>query len=150
MGCGEVRWMDKEKLKSWNETIIAEFRANQGKVGGDFEGKPVLLLHTIGAKSGRERVNPLVYSKDGERIVIIASYAGAPRHPDWYHNLLEHCDVTLEVGAETFRARASVTEGEERQRLFDQQAAEMSIFKEYQAKTSRQIPVVVLERLQTA
>lgn len=142
--------MDIEQLKSWNERIVAEFRANQGKVGGDFEGKPVLLLHTIGAKSGRERLNPLVYSRDGDRYVIIASYAGAPRHPDWYYNLLEHRDVTLEVGTETFRARATVAEGEERQRLFEQQAEMMPVFHDYQAKTSREIPVVVLERLQTS
>lgn len=141
--------MDKQKLNSWNEGIIAEFRANEGRVGGDFAGKPVLLLHTMGAKSGKERVNPLVYSRDGDNFVIIASYAGAPRHPDWYHNILAQRDVTLEVGTETFRARATVSEGEERQRLFDAQAAEMPFFHEYQAKTERVIPVVTLERLQS-
>jgi deazaflavin-dependent oxidoreductase (nitroreductase family) len=141
--------MDTEKLNSWNEQIIAEFRANEGKVGGDFEGKPVLLLHTMGAKSGKERLNPLVYSLDDDRFVIIASYAGEPRNPDWFHNILAQRDVTLEVGKETFRARATIAEGEERQRLFDQQAAQMSIFHEYQAKTTRQIPVIILERLQS-
>lgn len=142
--------MDKDKLNSWNSNIIEEFRANDGQVGGDFLGKPVLLLHTIGAKSGQERINPLVYSVDDDRIVIIASFAGAPRHPDWFHNILSQQDVTLEVGTDTFRARATVTEGEERQRLFDQQAAEMPFFNDYQAKTDRVIPVVVLERLQTS
>ncbi len=142
--------MDKNKLNSWNSNIIEEFRANQGQVGGDFLGKPVLLLHTIGAKSGQERINPLVYSADGDRLVIIASFAGAPRHPDWFYNILGQRDVTLEVGTETFRARATVTEGDERQRLFNQQAAEMPFFHDYQAKTDRVIPVVVLERLQTS
>ena len=142
--------MDKNKLNSWNSNIIEEFRTNQGQVGGDFLGKPVLLLHTIGAKSGQERINPLVYSADGDRLVIIASFAGAPRHPDWFYNILGQRDVTLEVGTETFRARATVTEGDERQRLFNQQAAEMPFFHDYQAKTDRVIPVVVLERLQTS
>ena len=140
--------MDKEKLNSWNERIIEEFRANEGHVGGDFAGQPVLLLHTIGAKTGRERINPLVYTTDGEHLVIIASFAGAPRHPDWFYNILSQQDVTVEVGTERFRARATVTEGEERQRLFEQQAQQMPFFNDYQAKTTRQIPVVLLERLQ--
>lgn len=142
--------MDKEQLNSWNRNIIEEFRANGGQVGGDFAEQPVLLLHTIGAKSGQERINPLVYSVDGDRLVIIASYAGAPRHPDWFHNILGQQDVTLEVGTETYRARATVAEGDERQRLFDQQAALMPFFHDYQAKTRRVIPVVLLERLQTS
>lgn len=143
------RAMDKDQLNSWNQRVIEEFRANDGVVGGDFEGKPVLLLHTMGAKSGKERINPLVFSRDGERIVIIASYGGAPRHPDWYHNIKAQVDVTLEVGTERFRARAEEAEGEERQRLFDQQAAEMPFFNDYQAKTERTIPVFVLEKLQS-
>ncbi len=142
------RVMDKDQFNSWNQRVIEEFRANNGVVGGDFEGKPVLLLHTMGAKSGKERINPLVFSRDGDRIVIIASYGGAPRHPDWYHNIKAQVDVTLEVGTERFRARAEEAEGEERQRLFDQQAAEMPFFNDYQAKTERTIPVFVLEKLQ--
>lgn len=141
--------MDKDQLNSWNQRIIEEFRANDGVVGGEFEGKPVLLLHTMGARSGKERINPLVYSRDGDRFVIIASYAGAPRHPDWYYNIKAQVDVTLEVGTERFRARAEEAEGEERQRLFDQQAAQMPFFNDYQAKTDRVIPVFVLERLQS-
>jgi deazaflavin-dependent oxidoreductase (nitroreductase family) len=143
-----VLGMEKQQLQSWNDRIIAEFRANKGKVGGDFEGSSMLLLHTMGARTGKERVNPLVFSRDGDRYVIIASYAGAPRNPDWYYNIQAQRDVTVEMGTERFRARASIAEGEERQRLFDQQAAEMPIFNDYQTRTKRQIPVVILERLQ--
>ncbi len=130
----------------FNQQVIAEFRANGGKVGGPFAGSPMLLLTTTGAKSGQPRTMPLVYTTDGDRIVILASKGGAPTNPDWYHNLVANPTVTVEQGTEKFQARAVVTEGEERERLYDQQAALMPGFAEYQKKTTRQIPVVVLER----
>ena len=135
------------ELNEYNKQVIAEFRANEGKVGGQMENMPVILLTMTGAKSGRTITKPLVYTTDGERIVVIASFAGAPHHPGWYHNLVANPEVTLEIGTERFQARAEVTSGEERQRLFDAQAAQMPIFHDYQKKTSRQIPVVVFNRL---
>lgn len=134
------------EFNEFNRTLIAEFRANGGKVGGMFAGAPLLLLTTTGAKSGQPRTTPLVYTTDGDRIVIIASKGGAPTSPDWYHNLVANPAATIELGHETLPVRARVTEGEERQRLFDQQAALMPNFAEYQQNTTRQIPVVVLER----
>jgi deazaflavin-dependent oxidoreductase (nitroreductase family) len=131
----------------FNQSLIEEFRANDGKVTGVFAGRPLLLLTTTGAKSGRPRVSPLVYTTDGDRIVTIASKGGAPTNPDWYHNLVANPVVTVELPGETFQARATVIEGEERQRLYDAQAALMPGFAEYQQKTTRQIPVVVLERI---
>ena len=133
--------------QAFNQALIAEFRANEGKVGGQFAGRPLLLLSTTGARSGQTRTSPLAYTTDGERYVIIASKGGAPSHPDWYHNLVANPLVTVEVGTEQFQARATVAEGEERTRLFDQMAAQMPGFAEYQRNTERQIPVVVLERL---
>ena len=135
------------ELNEYNKQVITEFRANGGKVGGQMENMPVILLTMTGAKSGRTITKPLVYTTDGERIVVIASFAGAPHHPGWYHNLVANPEVTLEIGTERFRARAEVTSGEERQRLFDAQAAQMPIFHDYQKKTSRQIPVVVFNRI---
>jgi len=134
-------------MKEINRKVIEEFRANGGKVGGQFAGAPMVLLTTKGAKSGKTYVNPLVYSRDGDNFVIIASYAGGPKNPSWYHNLVAHPTPTLEIGAERFQAKASFASGAERERLFDQQAAQMPIFNEYQKKTARQIPVVVLERI---
>jgi deazaflavin-dependent oxidoreductase (nitroreductase family) len=131
----------------FNQAIIAEFRANGGRVGGRFAGRPLLLLTTVGARSGRERVIPLAYSADGERLVVMASKGGAPSNPDWYHNLVANPDVTVERGGERFRARATVTEGAERERLFAQMAAQMPGFAAYQEQTSRRIPVIVLDRL---
>ncbi len=134
-------------MRGFNEKLIEEFRANGGTVGGQFAGAPLLLLTTTGAKSGKERVSPLVYTTDGDRIVIIASKGGAPASPDWYHNLVAHPDVTVEIGMEKFAATATaLTEGAERDRLYDQQAALMPNFAEYQRNTTRRIPVVVLER----
>lgn len=130
----------------FNQQVIAEFRANGGKVGGPFAGSPMLLLTTTGAKSGQSRTTPLVYTTDGDRIVIIASKGGAPTNPAWYHNLVANPTATVEIGTETFQARATVAEGAERERLFNQQAAQMPGFAEYQKKTTRQIPVVILER----
>lgn len=135
------------ELNEYNKQVITEFRANEGKVGGQMENMSVILLTMTGAKSGRTITKPLVYTTDGERIVVIASFAGAPHHPGWYHNLVANPEVTLEIGTERFRARAEVTSGEERQRLFDAQAAQMPIFHDYQKKTSRQIPVVVFNRI---
>ncbi|MHB8646277.1 MAG: nitroreductase family deazaflavin-dependent oxidoreductase [Thermomicrobiales bacterium] len=131
----------------FNQQVIAEFRANGGKVGGPFADRAMLLLTTTGAKSGQPRTSPLVYTTDGDRIVIIASKGGAPTNPDWFHNLGANPTATVEVGTERFQARATVVEGEERQRLYDAQAAIMPGFAEYQQKTTRQIPVVVLERV---
>jgi deazaflavin-dependent oxidoreductase (nitroreductase family) len=135
------------EMSEFNKRVIEEFRANGGKVGGQFANAPMLLLTTTGAKSGRSYTTPLVYSKDGDRIVIIASKAGAPSNPDWYYNLLAHPVVTIELGAEKFQARAVVTSGEERERLFNNQAQMMAVFNEYRKKTTRQIPVIALERV---
>jgi deazaflavin-dependent oxidoreductase (nitroreductase family) len=134
-------------FNEWNKAIIAEFRANGGKVGGQFAGAPLLLLHTTGAKSGQQRVNPLAYSTDGDQFVIIASKGGAPTNPDWYHNILAHPTVTVEVGTEQFQAQATVAAEPERTRLFDQMAQKMPGFAEYQRNTPRTIPVVVLTRI---
>ena len=130
----------------FNLKIIEEFRANGGETSGPFKGRPLLLLTTTGAKSGETHTTPLVYSKDGDRYVIIASMGGAPKSPSWYFNVKANPKVTLEVGTEKFEASASIAEGAERDRLYAQQAATMPAFKEYQAKTTRQIPVVVLKR----
>jgi deazaflavin-dependent oxidoreductase (nitroreductase family) len=127
--------------------VIDEFRANGGKVGPQIEGAPMILLTHKGEKTGKERTNPLVYTTDGDRYVIIASKAGAPTSPDWYHNIVANPEVTVEVGNEKFEARAEVATGEERRRLYDAQAALMPGFREYQDKTTREIPVVVLHRV---
>ena len=132
--------------KSFNEKLIDEFRANGGKVGGVFAGRPMMLLTTTGKKSGEPRVAPLVYSTDGDDVVVIASKGGAPTNPDWYYNLLTNSTVTAEVGTETYQAEALVVSGEERQRLYDAQATEMPMFAEYQKNTEREIPVIVLKR----
>jgi deazaflavin-dependent oxidoreductase (nitroreductase family) len=129
----------------WNGKIIVEFRANQGKVGGNFEGAPILLLHTTGAKSGQERVNPMMYLADGDRLVVFASKGGAPTNPDWYYNLLANPTVTVEVGTETRELLARVAEGGERERLWTRQKSDYPGFAEYEQKTSREIPVIVLE-----
>lgn len=128
----------------FNQQIIDEFRANGGEVGGPFEGAPMLLLHHRGAQSGQERISPLVYLADGERYVVFASKGGAPTNPAWYHNLLAHPEVTIEVGTETIRVRAEEVKGEERDRLYAAQAARRSSFAEYEQKTDRVIPVVAL------
>ena len=134
-------------LKSWNERIIDEFRANQGKVGGQFANAPLLLLTTTGAKTGRALTKPLAYTKDGGRIVLIASFAGNPKNPAWFNNLVANPVVTIELGSERFQAKATVVSGAERQRLYDSQAKVLPVFADYQKKTTRQIPVVILERI---
>ena len=134
-------------MKEINRQVIEEFRANGGKVGGQFAGAPMVLLTTKGAKSGKTYVNPLVFSRDGDKYVIIASFAGGPKNPSWFHNLVAHPSPTVEIGGERFQAKATFPSGSERERLFNQQASQMPIFNEYRKKTARQIPVVVLERL---
>ena len=133
-------------MSSYNDAVIAEFRANEGRVGGNFAGAPLLLLTTTGAKSGSRHTTPVMYQLDGERWLVFASYAGAPANPAWYHNLLAHPDAVIEVGAESVEVTATVTEGAERDRLFAQQVQRYPGFGEYQDKTSRVIPVVALER----
>ena len=130
----------------FNPPVIDEFRANRGKCGGRWEGNPMILLTTTGARSGQPRTCPLTYTMDGDRLVIIASRAGADRHPDWFHNLAANPQVTVELGTETFQANAIVTEEPERTRIFDERIAEMPRFGEYRTMTDREIPVVVLER----
>jgi len=132
-------------MNDFNKNVIEEFRANDGKVTGMFEGWPMLLLTTTGAKSGLARTSPVVFSVDDGRRVVIASKGGAPHHPHWYLNLVANPEVTVEVPGETYRARAVVAEGAERERLYQQQAALMPNFTEYQEKTTREIPVVILE-----
>lgn len=131
----------------WNRQVIEEFRANNGKVGGTFEGFPLLLLHHFGAKSGVERVNPVAYQRVGESWAVFASKAGAPTNPDWHHNLLAHPDVSIEVGSETHQVSARVATGEERERIWDAQMAAYPNFAEYAEKVVgiREIPVVVLD-----
>ena len=133
-------------INDFNRAIIEEFRANEGKVGGQFEGAPVLLLTSTGAKSGQRRTTPVVYLADGDRMVIFASKGGAPTNPAWYHNLRREPDATVEVGPETLEVDAVVTSGEERERLFSRQAEVLPQFADYAQKTTRQIPVVALER----
>ncbi len=135
-----------QEQNDWNRQVIEEFRANGGKVGGYFADITLFLLTTTGAKSGQQRTIPLAYVPDGERLITFASKGGAPTNPDWYYNLLAHPEVTVEVGNETFQARATVATGEEYQRL-DTLARKLSpAHAELQAKTTRQIPLIVLER----
>jgi deazaflavin-dependent oxidoreductase (nitroreductase family) len=131
-------------LNDMNQKIIDEFRANAGRVGGNFEGKTLLLLHTQGAKSGQERINPLACVTDGDRCVVIASKGGAPTHPDWYYNVIANPQVTVEVGTETFQAEATVAEEPERTRLYDKMVEVMPGFEGYRRNTTREIPVIVL------
>ena len=134
-------------VNDWNTQIIKEFRENDGKVGGQFEGAPMVLVTTIGAKSGKRRTTPLMSLPDADRLAIFASKAGAPTNPDWYHNVRANPAVTVEFGTETFDATATIAEGAERDRLFSKQAELYSGFAEYEAKTDRVIPVVILERV---
>ncbi len=130
--------------QDFNAQIIEEFRANGGRVGGPFERMPLLLLHHVGAKSGKDRINPVAYYRDGDRYAVFASKAGAPTNPDWYHNLKAHPDVTIEVGTDTVEVHAEEATGEERDRLYGAQAEVSPQFAEYQSKTDRVIPVIVL------
>jgi deazaflavin-dependent oxidoreductase (nitroreductase family) len=132
-------------MSDWNSKIIEEFRANGGKVGGPFEGGPLLLLHTTGAKSGQQRVNPVMYQQVAGGYAVFASKGGAPVNPDWYHNLLAHPNVQAEIGTRTVDLVARVAESEERERIWAAQKAANPGFADYERQTSRQIPVIVLE-----
>ena len=137
-------------MSDWNDRIIAEFRANEGRVGGPFEGAHLLLLGTTGAKTGAQRLSPMMYFEEAERLYVVASKAGAPEHPAWYHNLVAHPDVTVEqatdTGIDTYEATATVVPPAERDELFDRIAALNPGFGDYQRKTSRVIPVVEITR----
>jgi deazaflavin-dependent oxidoreductase (nitroreductase family) len=133
-------------MSDWNTAIIDEFRANGGKVGGGFEGAPLLLLHTTGAKTGRDHVNPVMYRRVGDDVAVFASKAGAPTNPDWYHNLVANPSVAAEIGTETIPFTARVATGDERERIWTAHKTENPGFAEYETKTTRQIPVVILER----
>jgi deazaflavin-dependent oxidoreductase (nitroreductase family) len=136
-------------MADFNQGIIEQFRSNAGEITeGPLKGFPVLLLSIKGAKSGADYLTPLAYSRDGDRLVVIASKGGAPTNPAWYHNLKANPIVTVEVGTESFRARAHEVEGAERDRLYDAQAALMPNFAEYQRNTTRRIPVFVLQRIE--
>lgn len=134
-------------MSDFNKKIIDEFRANGGKVGGFFANNTLLLLHTIGAKSGLERVNPLVTFEDGDRLVVVASKGGAHSHPDWYYNVLANPLVTVEYGTEQFQAQAAVTSEPERTKLYEKMASKYPFFTEYQKNTDRVIPLVILSRV---
>jgi len=132
-------------VSDFNTPIIDEFRANGGRLGGNFEGAPMLLLHSTGAKSGKERVNPMMYQVVGDDYAVFASKAGAPTNPDWFHNLVAHPDATVEVGTDTKPVRARVATGEERTRIWETQKERYPGFAEYERNTDREIPVVILE-----
>ena len=134
-------------VNDWNAKTIEEFRANGGKVGGNFEGAPLLLLHHKGAKTGKERVNPVMYQAVGHDYAVFATKGGAPTNPDWYHNLLADPDATIEIGTETKAVHARVAGGDERERIWSTQKERYPGFAEYEAKTTRQIPVVILEAM---
>ncbi len=127
-----------------NQAVIASFRATGGKVEG---AMALILLTTTGAKSGKPFTTPLAYTQDGDRVIVVASKGGAPTNPDWYHNLVANPLVTVEQGTESYQARATIAVGAERDRLYDKIATELPFFAEYQRKTTRQIPVVILERV---
>jgi deazaflavin-dependent oxidoreductase (nitroreductase family) len=133
-------------VQDWNKQIIDEFHANEGKVGGPFEGTPILLLHSSGRKSGKTYVNPLAYQKlDDGTLAVFGSKGGMPTHPDWYHNVQANPKVKVEVGTEEFDATVRVAEGEERERIWTKQKEDFSGFAGYEKATTRVIPVVILE-----
>jgi deazaflavin-dependent oxidoreductase (nitroreductase family) len=129
----------------WNTAIIEEFRANGGKVGGQFEGAPLLLLHTTGAKTGDEHVTPVMYRQLADGYAVFASKAGAPSNPDWYHNLVANPSVRAEIGTQTLPLRARIAAGDEREQIWTAHKAVNPGFADYERKTTRQIPVVILE-----
>lgn len=139
--------MAQQNINDWNSQIIEKFHANGGKVGKPFENATLLLLTTTGAKSGQQRISPLIYFSDGERLFIFASKSGAPTNPDWYHNLVAHPEVMVEIGTERFQAKAVVVEGKERDQIYARQAQRMPMYTEYAKKTTRKIPVVELVRI---
>jgi deazaflavin-dependent oxidoreductase (nitroreductase family) len=133
-------------MSDWNNDIIEEFRANDGMVGGHFEGRPLLLLHHEGARTGTRRVSPLMYQKVEGGFAVFASKGGADTNPDWFHNLVKHPLARIEVGTDTVDVRARVADGVERDTIWAAQKADYPGFADYERKTSRQIPVVILER----
>jgi deazaflavin-dependent oxidoreductase (nitroreductase family) len=138
-------------MSDFNREIIDEFRTHEGKVGGQFEGAPLLLLHSTGARSGAERVNPVMYRRLGDdRVAVFASKGGHPTNPDWFHNLVAHPDAAVEIGTETHPVRAHVAAGPERDEIWSAQKAEWPGFADYESRAGREIPVVVLERLAAA
>jgi deazaflavin-dependent oxidoreductase (nitroreductase family) len=139
--------MDKDQYDEWNKKITEEFRANGGKLGGQYGGAPILLLWTKGRRSGKEFLNPLAYYADGDRYLVFGSKGGADTHPDWYLNLVAAPTARIEVGAESFDVQVSELQGDERDRLYAAQAEAMPNFAEYQAKTKRVIPVIALSRV---
>lgn len=140
-------WRCELTTRNHNQAVIEEFRSNQGKVGGRFEGAPVLLLTTTGRKSGVKRINPMMYQQEGDTLYVFASKGGAPTNPDWYHNLVANTKVRVEVGTEAFEATATVLHRAERDRVFEEQVRRYPFFADYQAKTERIIPVVALRRV---
>jgi deazaflavin-dependent oxidoreductase (nitroreductase family) len=133
-------------VTDWNRKIIDEFRENRGQVGGNFSGAPLLLLHTTGARTGHERINPMMYQDLGDgSVAVFASKAGAPTNPDWFRNLVAHPEVSAEIGTDTRQFRARVTSGDERARIWDTQKDRYPGFADYEANTEREIPVVVLD-----
>ena len=145
--CGRLHdgFLGEEAEMSWNANVIDEFRSNEGRVGGNFEGRTLLLLHSKGRKSGEERINPLAYLKDGDRYVVFATKGGHDFHPHWMLNVADNPDVEVEVGTERFKGRAEVLwDGPERDRLYAMQAAAWPQFGDYEKKAKRTIPVVVI------
>lgn len=135
-------------VNDWNRQIVEEFRANEGRVGGNFEGAPLLLLHSTGARSGEERINPMMYQRLGPRsVAVFASKGGAPGHPDWYFNVRAHPDASVEIGSETKAVRARVADDAERGPIWEKQKADYPGFAEYERKTERKIPVVILDEV---
>jgi deazaflavin-dependent oxidoreductase (nitroreductase family) len=139
-----IDYAKETHMTDMNKAIIEEFRANEGKVGGHFENATLVLLHTTGAKSGLERINPLVCMPDGDRIIVVASKAGAPSNPDWYYNLVANPEVVVEYGTEEFKAKATVTAEPERTELYSKIVAKHDYFAEYEQKATRVIPVIAL------
>jgi deazaflavin-dependent oxidoreductase (nitroreductase family) len=133
------------EANDWNSKIIEEFRANGGQVGGQFAGAPLLLLHTTGAKTGQERVNPVMYQAVGDGYAVFASKGGAPDHPDWYHNLVANPRVRAEIGTETVDFTAHVADPQTREAIWTEQKSAYPGFAEYEQKTTRQIPVIILD-----
>ncbi|MEX2458529.1 MAG: nitroreductase family deazaflavin-dependent oxidoreductase [Actinomycetota bacterium] len=134
-------------MADWNASIIEEFRTNEGRVGGPFEGRPILLLHHFGARSGTERVSPLAYQDLGDgSVAVFGSKGGSDTNPDWFHNLVANPKAIVEVGTETLDVVARVAEGEERERIWEAQKRLMPGFATYEERTTRQIPVVILDR----
>ena len=133
-------------MSDFNAQIIAEFRENDGVIGGPFEGAPIILMHTIGAKSGKVRLNPVMYKAVGDNLAVFASMAGAPTNPAWYYNIVANPEFDVEVGTETFAVSARVADAEERATIWEDQKSAYPQFAEYEASTDREIPVVILTR----